>query len=107
VCRPERQGRDIARHQPHDIADGEHRRHRSARRVDPQGDIGGGILGGEHEQLRGEQRSVVVVEHAVQHEGPPQQHLLPHPFAKQRVLLIVSHAFSLRDERPERPRTLM
>jgi hypothetical protein len=27
---PERQGRDVARHEPHDIADGEHGRHRSA-----------------------------------------------------------------------------
>jgi hypothetical protein len=68
--------------------------------TEPEGDVGGRILGGEHQQLSGEQRSVVVIEHSVKHEDPPQQHLLPHAFAEQWVLVVVSHATSLRHDGP-------
>src|SRR2546430_326686 len=93
---PERQGGDVAWHQPHDVADGEHGRNRTTGGVDPQRDVGARILGGEREQLGGEQRAVVVVEHPVEHEYPPQQQLLPDPLAELRDLVFVSHASSLR-----------
>ncbi len=47
--------------------------------TDPPGELihramsAAGILGGERQQLRREQRSVVVVEHPVEHEYPLQQ----------------------------------
>src|SRR5215831_1083506 len=64
--------------------------------TDPQGDVGAGILGGEREQLRREQRSVVVIEHAVEHEYPRKQQLLPLECAEDRGLFVVSHASTLR-----------
>ena len=65
-----------------------------------------GILGGQGEQLRREQRAVVVVERSVEDEYPPVQQLLPDALAEQRVLFVVSHASSLRHGRPETPRAL-
>lgn len=64
----EGEGGDVVGDEPHDVADREHRRHGAAGRVDPEGDVGDGILCGEREQLRHQQRAVVVVEHAVEHE---------------------------------------
>ena len=73
----------------------------------PQRDVGGGILGGEGEQLRREQRAVVVVEHPVEREYPPEQRLLPDALAEGRVLVFVSHASSLRHGRPGSPYPLL
>jgi hypothetical protein len=101
---PEGQRGDVARHEPHDVADGEHGRYRTAGGVDPQRDIRAGILGGEREQLGGEQRAVVVVEYSVEHEYPPQQQLLPDPLAEQGGLVVVSHVSSLRHR--HRPQSL-
>ena len=102
---PQRQGGDVARHQPHDVADGEHGRHRAAGGVDPQRDVGDGVLGGQREQLRHQQRAVVVVEHPVEHQHPAQQQLLPGPLAELRNLVFVSHDPSLRHgSRPARAR---
>src|SRR5689334_21314351 len=104
---PEGQGGDVARYEPHDVADGEHGRHRTAGGVDPQRDAGAGVLGGEREQLGGEQRAVVVVEYSVEHEYPPQQQLLPDPLAEQGDLVVVSHASSLRHRHRPRSPTLL
>ena len=41
---PERQRGDLTRHQPHEIADGEHGRDRPAGGVDPQRDVGRRVL---------------------------------------------------------------
>jgi hypothetical protein len=103
---PEGQRRDLARHEPHHVADGEHGRHRSAGGVDPQGDIGGGVLRGQREQLRREQRPVVVVEHPVEHTDPLVQQLVPHALAEEPGRFVVSHAPSLRHGSPRDPRPL-
>ena len=54
--------------------------------------FGDGILGGQREQLRRQQRAVVVVEHAVEHQHPPAEQLLAGPLAELRNLVFVSHA---------------
>ena len=74
---PERERRHVVGDQPHHVADREHRRHRAARRVDPQGDVGCLVLGREREQLRRDQRAVVVVERAVEHEHALVEQLAP------------------------------
>src|SRR3954454_12866091 len=70
------------------------------------GGVVGGALGGQCEQLRHQQRAVVVVEHPVEHQDPPQQQLLPGPLAELRNLVFVSHGPSLRQDQPGRRRTL-
>ena len=71
----ERERRHVARNEPHDVADREHRRHRAAGRVDPQRDVRVLVLVGQREELGGEQGAVVVVEHPVEDEHPPLQQL--------------------------------
>src|SRR5262249_29918166 len=92
--------------EPDGVGDGRHGGHGPAGGVDPQGDAGAGILSGEREQLRREQRSVVVIEHAVEHEYPLQQQLLPLALGEGRGFLVVSHASTLRHGRPQLPPTL-
>ena len=93
---PERERRDVVRDQPHHVADREHRRHRSAGRVDPQGDVGCLVLGREREQLRRDQGAVVVVERAVEHEHALVEQLAPRLGAELGDLSVVCHAPSVR-----------
>src|SRR5207248_9888291 len=80
---------------------------RTTRGIDPQRDVRAGILGGERKQLCGEQRAIVVVEHTVEHEYPPQQQLLPDPLAELGNLVFVSHASSLRHRYRPNPPSLL
>jgi hypothetical protein len=61
--------RHVARDEPHDVPDREHRRDRPARRIDPQRDVGVGVFVGERQQLSREQGPVVVVEDSVQDQN--------------------------------------
>ena len=70
--------------------------HRAAGRVDPQGDVGCLVLGGEREQLRRDQRAVVVVERAVEHEHALVEQLAPRLGAELGDLSVVCHAPSVR-----------
>ncbi len=97
----ERERRDVVRDQPHHVADREHRRHRSARGVDPQGDVGCLVLRREREQLRRDQRAVVVIERPVEHEHALVEQLASRFGAELRDLHVVCHDHSV-NQRPGR-----
>jgi len=92
----DRERRHVARHEAHEVAQRQHRRHRAARGVDPQGDVGCGIRGGERHELGGEQRAVVVVENAVEHEHALLVELTASGVGEADGAGFVAHAFSLR-----------
>ena len=83
--------RHVTRHQPHHVADGEHRRHGPAERVDPQRHIGIGILGRQGQDLRCQQGPVVVVQLPVEHHDPLPQQLQPRLLGEQGDFHFISH----------------
>ena len=65
-------------------------------RVDPQRDVGCLVLGRERQQLRRDQRAVVVVERAVEHEHALVEQLAPRLGAELGDLAFFCHAPSVR-----------
>jgi hypothetical protein len=63
--------------------------------VDPQRDVLLGVLAGERQHLRREDRPVVVVEHAVEHQHALAQEPLPQPVVEQRRPVVVRHASTM------------
>jgi hypothetical protein len=96
-----REGRYVAGEQPHDVADGEHGWNRPAGGVDPERDVGVGVLVGEGEELGREQGAVVVVEDAVEHEHAPLAEGEPELFGEDGDLCFLSHDSRVRDDRPD------
>jgi len=71
--------------------------------VDPQGDVGRLVLGGETEQLGRQQRAVVVVECAVEHEHALREQLASRRLAERGYLgVFFCHASSLSGARRSR-----
>src|SRR5207248_2245492 len=65
------------------------------------------IASSERQQLRRKESPVVVVEHPIKYEYSLEQQLLPYPLTEQRALSVLSHASSLRHNRPQAPHTLL
>ena len=78
--------------------------------MDPQGDVGCLVVGGQREQLRRDQRAVVVVERAVEHEDALVEQLAARLGAELGDLSVVCHAPSVPRRRgcgiPFRPRRI-
>ena len=97
----------LARDQPHHVTDRQHGRHRPAGGVDPQRDPGVRIGGGQRQQLRHQQRPVVVVKRIVEHENALVQQLLARCPVEQRRFRIRSHASTVPEECGHHDRTLL
>ena len=68
VGHAQRHGAHVARHEVHEVADGEHRGDQTAGRADQEGDVRGGVLRGEQQELGGQGRTIVLLELAVQQQ---------------------------------------
>jgi hypothetical protein len=101
------QRRHVARHQPHHVADRQHRGHRAARRVDPQRDVLAGILARQREHLGRQHRPVVVVEHAVEDQNPLAEEPFAEPVVEQRLPLVVRHVPTMPPPRLRSPVSLL
>ena len=66
---PHRQRADVVGDQGHHVADRQHRRHRSTRRVDPQADVGVRVASRQHQQSVAEAVAQGLVQDATHHQG--------------------------------------